>query len=113
MATYAIQLRAEALRSLAADDIDTTYVAVGTPLANPCRIFKIDNQTNALLIGSFNSRTDHFVLPTGSFILIDVTTNEILSEGFYISKGSEIGVRYDSDAPTTGAVYVSAFYSGS
>lgn len=112
MAMYAVQLRAEPLRTIAYDDISTSYSNVGTALDHPIRILKMDNQTDVLLTCSFNASTDHFVLPPLSFLLIDVTANEIPAEGFYISKGSQLAVKYSGSAPTEGAVYLSAFYSG-
>lgn len=110
-----MRLRGEALRSLAFGSIGATLTALGVPLANPTRIFKIDNQTDALIIGSIDAREglDQFVLPAGSFLLIDVTTNQAPTGNLYIPEGNQVAIRYSGSAPTSGSVYLSTFYAGS
>ena len=112
MSVYAIQLRADPLRTLAYTSITSSYTNIGAPLAHPTRILYVENQTDVLCIFSFNASTDHFALPSGGFLLLDVTTNELPAEGFYISVGTQMAVR-TSGSPSTGDIYVSVFYAGS
>lgn len=106
-----IELRSEAQRSLAAASIGAAYANIGTPLARIVRVLIVQNYTDALLQFSFADGVDHFVLPAGGQLILDVTTNEIAnSMGFFISKGTQLQVK-EIGTPTTGAVYVSTFYA--
>lgn len=110
MATQAIRLRAEPLRSIAAGSIDDTFVALGDPLANPARIFHLQNATNQDIVWSLDGVDDHGFLVSGGFILLDVTANKSLDQGEFISIGTQFYVAYPDTPPTTGAVYLSVFY---
>jgi hypothetical protein len=104
-----IQLRADAQRSLAFGSIGASYAAIGSAFGFPMRIIKVDNLTDATLQFSFTGNTDHFVLPAGGFLLVDVCTNEVQTQGFFISTGTTIYVKR-SGTPTSGSVYVTTFY---
>jgi len=107
----AIKLRAEAQRSLAAASVGASYTAIGTEVANIVRLMIVQNYTDALLQFSFDGVVDHFVLPSGGQLIIDVTTNDFNGQGFFISIGTLMSVKRIG-TPTTGSVYVSAFYAG-
>lgn len=109
-ANLPIRFRAEILRSIAFGSISGTYAGVGLPLANPCRQFKIDNLTDALMIFSIDGVNDHFVVPSNGFFLNDVSSNTSQYGGFYIAQGDRLYVRQASSAPTSGSVYFSVFY---
>jgi hypothetical protein len=99
----------EPVRSLAFGSISAAYMPIGTSFANPVRIFFIQNLTDALLMFSFNGIDDNFPLPPSSFLLLDVTANRTVSQGFYIAEGTFIYVK-EIGTPTLGSVYVSVFY---
>ena len=105
----AIRLKPEALRSLAFGSIGAAYTAIGTSLDYPARVFLLQNLTDKTLMFSFDNVDDHLVLPTGGYLLIDVTANRSLSQGFYISKGQKVYVK-QVGVPTSGSVYLSVFY---
>ena len=106
--SLAIRLYAEPLRTLAFGSISGTYAAIGTALLNPSRMLYIVNATDVLLTFSFDGVTAHFVIPSQSYILLDVTSNQTLSSGiFNIALGQKI---YVEGAPNLGAVYLSTFY---
>lgn len=109
MSSLGIQLRADAQRSIAAASVGASYSAIGTAFPQPMRILKVDNLTDALLQFSFTGNTDHFVVPAGGFILVDVCTNEVQTAGFFISTGTTLYVK-QIGIPTTGSVYVTTFY---
>lgn len=112
--TLAIRLLAEPVRTLAAASIGAAYMGIGTGLDNPSRIIFVQNLTDATVMFSLDGITDHFPLPTGGFLLLDVTTNRTLSQGCFISQGQRLYVKEEGTGPTTGSVYVSSFYgSGS
>jgi hypothetical protein len=104
----ALQIYPEALRSLAFGSIGIGYMGIGTALLNPAHVYYLVNTTDALLVFSWDGVTDHFVIPAGSYILIDVTTNRTETGGaFMVSKGTRTYVR---GAPSMGVVYLSSFY---
>lgn len=112
MATQAIKLVAEGLRSLAYTSLSTSYAALGEEFSNPIRIFHLQNLTDANIIYSFDGVNAHGVVAAGSFLLLDVTANKTLPQGEFISAGTIVSVRTISGetAPTSGSVYLSVFY---
>lgn len=106
---YGIQLRADAQRSIAFGSIGASYAAIGSQFPQAMRILKVDNLTDALLQFSFTGNTDHFVVPAGSFLLVDVCTNEVQTAGFFISVGTILYVK-TIGTPTSGSVYVTTIY---
>jgi hypothetical protein len=104
----AIKLLAEPLRTIAFGSISGTYAGIGTALANPARQFLIQNTTDVLLTYSFDGVNDHFVLPSSSFFLNDISSNKALPSGaFYLAEGTRL---YVKGSPTLGATYFSVFY---
>lgn len=108
MSNLAVRLYPETLRTLAFGSISAVYTGIGSALDNPCRIFYLLNATDVLLTFSFDGVNDHLVLPSGGFILLDVTSNMSLTGGsLSISQGQRI---YVKGSPTSGSVYLSVFY---
>jgi len=105
----AIRFAPETVRSLAFGSIVAGYTAIGTALEHPIRIFLLQNLTDETLMFSFDGVNDHIPVSLGGYLLIDVTANKTLVQGFYIAEGSSIYVKRIG-IPTTGAVYVSTFY---
>lgn len=110
MATQAIRLRAEPLRSMAAADISDSFAALGDPLANPARIIHLQNATDQDIIWSMDGENDHGFLAGGGFILLDVTANKSLDQGEFISAGTQFYIAYPDTEPSVGGVYLSVFY---
>ena len=105
----AIRFAPETLRTLAFGSIGAGYTAIGTAMANPIRILLLQNLTDESLMFSFDGVNDHIPLSLGAYLLIDVTANKSLPQGFYIAEGNSIYVK-QIGAPTLGAAYISAFY---
>lgn len=110
MAGQAINLRIQPQMSLAFGSIVANYTAIGT-VTKPARIIYISNLTDALLQFSFRSPDDHFVLPSGGFLLLDVASDQTDPQGLFVSVGTVISVKRIG-TPTTGSVYVTAMYGG-
>ncbi len=106
---YSIRFRAETLRTLAFGGIGAGYAAVGDPLDNPTRMLLVQNLTDASVLFSFDGLNDHFPLAAGAFIIFDVCSDRTNDGGFFVSAGTIINVK-QLGVPTTGSVYVSAFY---
>lgn len=106
----AIRLAPEPVRSLAFGAIGGAYMGIGTAFAHPIRIIMIQNLTDVSLMFSFDGIDDHVPLPGSGFLLLDVTTNKSVSNGFFIAEGTRIYVKTIAAPVTVGSVYVSVFY---
>jgi hypothetical protein len=107
--SLAIRLVPEPLRSLAAGAIEAGFTAIGEPLANASRILLIQNFTDETVAFSFDGVSDHLILPTQGFILLDASANRVLSGQAYFAQGTTIYAA-QVGVPMTGDVYVSTFY---
>lgn len=104
----AIAVYPEVLRTLAFGSISGTYAGVGTPLKYPGRIYYLVNTTDVLLTFSWDGINDHFVVPSMSHIIIDITSNKTTNGGaFMVAENTRT---YVKGAPTLGAVYLSSFF---
>lgn len=108
--SLAIRLLPEPLRSSAFGAVGAPYSAVGTAFAHPISIILIQNATDAGALFSLNGVDDHFFIPGGGFVLLDLTTNKTVSTGAFIGQGTIVYVKRAAGAPTTGSVYVSVLY---
>lgn len=109
MANLAIRLQPEEVRTLGFAAIGAAYVAVGTAISNPSRIFILNNLTDEDLMFSFDGVTDHIAIAgPGSFVL-DITSNKGVEGGLFLARGTTIFVK-EIGTPTTGAVYISTFF---
>jgi hypothetical protein len=109
ISTLSIRMVAEPLRTLAQASISGAYMGIGTPLEFPSRLLFVQNLTDATLVFSLDGIEDHFILPSMSNFVFDVTTNTPQTLGCYISVGTRIYVK-ELGLPSTGSVYVSSFY---
>ena len=100
----------DTLRSLPSASIVVGYTSIGTALTKVGRIVHILNTTDAALMFSWDGRSDHFVLPAGGYMVIDLTTNQSGSDGFFLPVGSRLYVK-QIGAPSTGSVYFSLVFS--
>lgn len=102
----------EPLRSLGFVSITLSYVGVGSPFANPCRMIMIDNLTDAELMVSFDGVNDHTVVAANSGKVLDYASNKILPVGQLEQPlGTRVYVKYIGSAPTIHNVYVSVIYA--
>jgi len=99
----------EPVRSLPFGSIGTAYTGIGGSMNKPIRIFFLQNLTDVNLFFSFNGIDDHFPLPANGFILLDITSNKTISQGFFLAEGQRIYVK-QIGVPTTGSVYLTTFY---
>ena len=104
----AVRLYPEVLRTLAFGAISGAYAGIGAALVNPARIVYLVNDTDAILTFSFDGINDHFVILSGGFLLIDVTSNMTLSGGaLSVAQGQRI---YVKGTVTSGSVYLTTFH---
>lgn len=103
---YPKRLIIDTIRTLAFGGIGPAYAVIGTALLSPTRVFCLNNLTNQTLLFSIDGVNDHFILPSSSFKLIDVSTNRTTVENFFMPEGTLFYVKDDGVAPASGAVYV-------
>ena len=106
-----LDMRIEEIRTLAAASVGAAYTNIGTQLNKPTRLLIIQNETNAPVMISFAGGADHIQMKSGLQLVLDVCTNEVDSEGFFISKGTQLQTKYSVGAPTTGSVNITAMYA--
>ncbi len=58
---------------------------------------------------SFDGITDHLPVAADGFVLLDITANKTVSQGFYIAEGTRFYVK-EIGNPTSGSIYISSFY---
>lgn len=105
-----IEIRSDEVRSLAFGSIAGSYTLLDSALGKPTRFMIVQNNTNAELMFSFDGVVDHFPLPSNGQIVIDGAANKVTDNGFFFSVGTEFSVRHTGSAPTSGNVYMTAFY---
>lgn len=109
--TLSIRLLVEELRSLSYTGISDTYAALGSPYAYPIRMYHIQNFTNTNIIWSWDGVTDHGIIATGGFLLLDIATNKSLPQGLYLPEGGQTYIRaFTGVIPTSGSVCLTTFY---
>lgn len=109
-ALLALRTTAIAVQTVAFGSITSSYVATGAAMPAPIRILKISNTTNADIYVSYNGSTNNDVVPASSGMVLDFTANKTLPDGNFLPTGTVIYIKYAS-APSSGNVYVSAYYS--
>lgn len=107
-----MRLRYETLRSLAFGSISGTYAGVGVPFANPVRMLKVTNLTDAALLISFNGIDDHDIVAEQSAQIYDYASNKTDQAGnLEQSAGERLYVKQASGAASSGSVYVTVMYA--
>jgi len=105
---FFVDMHADALRTTAFGAISGTYAPIGTPFNHPTRLMIAQNYTDVQLTFSFDGIVDHFVLPSGGQLILDVSSDEFQGSGLVISVNTQMSVK---GSPTLGNVYISAFYA--
>lgn len=109
---FPIRFRAEAIREVAFGSIGASYSAVGLSTANPGRLARLVNSTNQDIYFSLDGADDHFRLPSGTFLLFDVSTNQTTKENFLIPEGQFFYVKHAGVAPTSGNAWIEFVIGG-
>ena len=79
---------------------------------HPIRLLHTEDTTNVPLMYSWDGINDHSALIQNAFLLLDVCSNKSNQGSILeIPQGTIIYVRYIDSAPTSGYVYLSAFYA--
>lgn len=108
--SYPKRLIPDTVRTAAFGAVGAAYSAVGAALTDQCRIFCLTNLTDADVFFSVDGVNNHFIVPSNSFKLIDVASNKIRDEGFFLPTGTVFYVVRVAGAPTVGAVYIEVLH---
>lgn len=103
-------VRVDPLRTVAFGSITNSYTALGTAFTHPVRMIRITNTTDADMLFSFDTVNDNIIVPAGSFVLYDVTTNREENIIYFVfAVGTQFFIKYVS-APSRGTVYLECLY---
>lgn len=109
-----IRMAMEPIRTLGFGAMDVGYTGVGGVMAHPIRQFFLQNLTDTDLMFSLNGIDDNLLLPSSGYIVLDLTSNKTIDQGFFFGQNQRLYVRYLTDlgfnAPTEGAVWFSVIY---
>lgn len=106
-----IRLAAIPVQTVAYSAVTSSFVAMGAAMPEPIRVIKINNSTNSDIYVSFDGSTAHDVVVASSGMVVDITTNKSIEQGMFLSQGTVVYIEYVSGAPTSGNVYLSAYYA--
>jgi hypothetical protein len=97
----------DVLRSINSATFTGAYLPIGTPLAFSVRIIKFTNLSTSTCTISWDGINPHEIIPSGGFVLLDVSSNRENAQFFEIQMGTQF---YVSGAVGTGDVYISCYY---
>lgn len=100
----------EALRTIAAGDIGSSFTPVGSKFSHYIRIVEIDNTTDSDIIISMNGISEDRIVIAKSGKVLDYSSNKDGNGSFGLPSGEYIQVKYVDGAPTVGNVYIACVY---
>lgn len=98
----------DVLRSIDSATLTGSYQQVGANLTNPARIIKFTNLSTVTVTISWDGINDHEILPTGGFVLLDISTNKETSQILEISANTPFFVKGSAG---TGLIYISNYFA--
>lgn len=109
--TYKNKVAFETLASLAFGSITDSFAAVGSASVSVIRIIKFTNLTNKDLIVSFDNSTNHEIIPAGTGVIWDFSTNKNTDDGFHFKQGTTVHVkRAGAVNPASGTFYLTRVF---
>jgi hypothetical protein len=106
-----LKVTAIPVQTVAFGDVTDSFEAMGVGMPAALRILKINNTTDSDVYVSYDGTTEHDVVVAGSGMVVDITTNKSVEEGLFLPEGTIVYIEYVSGAPTSGNVYLSAYYA--
>ena len=104
----------EELRVVAFGSITNGFTEFGAPYANPVRILKVVNGTDATIELSFDGVNPHDVYLPDSAGVYDFTTNrQASSDQAEQPKNTQVYLRYSGLAPSLGDMYLVVVFANS
>lgn len=109
--TYKIRAIIDPIRTTAFGAIGANYTAVGAILDEPTRIFYLFNGTDQDIYFSDDGVNNKFRLPTGGFIVMDITSNKVRDDGFFMPEQRYWYVKHAGAAPTSGSIDITIIHA--
>lgn len=111
--SLAIRLVPDILRSVAFGSLSDTYIGIGTAMTKPIRMILLQNLTDINVMISFDGINDTLPLPINGYLILDITSNKTIDQGFFLAQGTRIYVKnlISTDTAIKGAVYLTTFYA--
>lgn len=107
MSSLGIRVAWETLRSIDSSTFTGAFAAIGTPLAHPCFLIKIVNESGVDITISVDGSTAIDIVPAGTYFLYDECANASREAGLSIALGTQF---YVEGSSSTGKVYLVAQY---
>lgn len=106
----------ETLREATPGDIGAAYAAVGTPLANACRLLNLQNASDGDIYISFDGTNDHVhLMPAtsgnASQRQYNFQENAISDQTYMMAKGTQIYAKDGTTPPANGNLIVEVVYA--
>jgi hypothetical protein len=111
--SLAIRLVPDILRSVAFGSLNAVYIGIGTAMTKPIRMMIFQNLTNIDVMFSFDGIHDTMPLPASGYLVLDITSNKTIDQGYFLAQGTRIYVKNLNpvDVASSGAVYLTTFYA--
>lgn len=107
-----IKVAFEPVRTAAFGAITANYTALGGNYDHAIRIIAIINNTDAAVNISFNGVDNHIYVPSQVGLTFDFSSNrELPSDQFEQPIDTQVYIKHDGVAPTSGKVAVSTVYA--
>jgi len=109
--SLAIKAEFEEIRRLAFGSIaPAAFTGIGAAFLHAPRMVILQNFTDNTLTFSDDGIKDKLDLLAGTYIILDLTSNKTIEQGFCLEQGTRLYVRYYDGAPTLGFVSLSVIY---
>ena len=108
--SLAIRLMAEPVRTVGFAAIGLAYTSIGTVMTRPIRMMILQNITNTAVMVSFDGVNDHLPLIPNGYIILDITSNKTIAQGFFLAEGQQLFVKQLGVPAISGSVYLTTFY---
>lgn len=108
--SLAIRLMAEPVRTVAFGAIGAPYSTVGAPMTKPIRMMILQNFTDTAVMLSFDGVHDHLPMVTNGYLILDITSNKTLPQGFFFGEGQQVYVKLLGAPAASGSFNLSVFY---
>ena len=106
----AIRLQIEPVRTIGFAAIGAVYSSLGTPMTKPIRMISLVNYTDTGVMISVDGVHDHIPMVPNGYMILDITSNKTLIEGFFLAEGQQLFVKAIGALPTLGSVYLTVYY---
>ena len=106
--SYKSRFTYDTIRSRDSATFTGSYQTLGSALTHEARIVKVVNNSNVTATISIDGVNDHDILPMGSFVLYDCSSDRENSNIFEIPEGTQFYVKGIAGA---GLVYLTVIYA--